>query len=159
MSPTAISLDSAPRRSAAPSSLPDDPRGVGESGPPDTLGEAAEKFEQALVRQFVKVMTKDMFSSSHAGQGGGNWMESQRGRQRDLMTDMIADRLAKADTLEVSEKLAKEWGIDTSDAARASTDSEQTDPHPVAPAETSDPSRPLIDTPPPHDNPRIDRAV
>jgi Rod binding domain-containing protein len=156
------SLDAAAHRSAAASSPPGDARGVGESGPPDTLSEAAEKFEQALVRQFVKVMTKDMFSQSHAGQGGGNWMESQRGRQRDLMTDMIADRLAKADTLEVSEKLAKEWGIDASDAARASTNSEQskqTDSHPVAPAETSAPSRPLIDTPPPHDNPRIDRAV
>lgn len=159
MTPTAISPDSAPRRSAGASAPPGDARGVGESGPPDTLSEAAEKFEQALVRQFVKVMTKDMFSSSHAGQGGGNWMESQRGRQRDLMTDMIADRLAKADTLEVSEKLAKEWGIDSSDAARASPTSKQMEPRPVPPAETSDPSRPLIDTPPTHDKSHIDRAV
>lgn len=152
------SLDAAAHRSAAASSPPGDARGVGESGPPDTLSEAAEKFEQALVRQFVKVMTKDMFSQSHAGQGGGNWMESQRGRQRDLMTDMIADRLAKADTLEVSEKLAKEWGIDASSAARPSASPKQADPHSVAPAEASNLPRSLTD-PPTHDAPHIDRAV
>lgn len=96
-------------------------RGPGDSDPPETPREAAEQFEHALVRQFVQVMTKDLFSQSHAGQGGGNWMESQRGRQRDLMTDMIADRLADAETLDVAETLIRKWGGGSADAAASSS--------------------------------------
>lgn len=47
-------------------------------------------------------------------------MESQRGRQRDLMTDMIADRLADAETLDVAETLIRKWGGGSADAAASS---------------------------------------
>ncbi len=157
--PSSASTSSARRASAAPSPA-DESLGVGESDPPDTLKEAASKFEEVLVRQFVEVMTKDMFSSSHAGKGGGNWMQSQRDRQRDLMTDMIADRLANADTLKISEKLAQDWGIAGPGAGAAPSTTTPADPGSPMPLDTQNSSRPLLDTPPTTRNePHIDHAV
>lgn len=149
------------RSTTGASSAPGPTPGVGDADSPSTPQEAATQFEEVLVRQFVKVMTKDMFSNSLAGEGGGNWMQGQRDRQRDVLTDMITDRIVEADTLEISETLANEWGetgsmTDGSDSAPPT----QGEPHPTAPSETTDAPRPLIDTPPAtHDNSKIDRVV
>lgn len=85
--------------------------GLPEGDTPDTPTEAAEQFEEVLVRQFVKVMTKGMFSKSLSGEGGGGWMQSQRDRQRSMMTDMIADRLSDGDSLQIAETLTERWGV------------------------------------------------
>jgi len=133
----------------------------GEEESPDTPKEAARKFEEVLVRQFTKVMTDDMFSTSLAGEGGGNWMKSQRDRQRDWMTDMITEQLVEANTLGISETLMQKW-----EAGRSNSGSEQEaspDPSELpspAPVQTGDPSRPFVDTPPmTQDESHIDHAV
>ncbi len=128
-------------------------RGPGDSDPPETPREAAEQFEHALVRQFVQVMTKDLFSQSHAGQGGGNWMESQRGRQRDLMTDMIANRLADAETLDVAETLIRKWGGGSANAAASSSAAPSAPPAPDASGTYPAPSSSS------HEPSRIDHAA
>lgn len=76
---------------------------------PETAAEAAQAFEKVLVRQFVKVMTKGMFSTSLTGEGGPGWMESQRGTQRDMMTDLLTDHLVESGALQISEKLTRQW--------------------------------------------------
>lgn len=134
---------------------------MGESGAPESPEEAADQFEKVLVRQFVKVMTEDMFSGSHAGEGGGKWMESQRDRQRDLMTDMITDRITEANTLEVSKTLERKWGIeDDSEAGAATPAALEARPRASSESENASPARPLIDTPPTHsEESHIDHAV
>jgi Rod binding domain-containing protein len=131
--------------------------GAGLSDPanPETPEEAAEQFEQLLVRQFVDVMTEDMYSSSMAGDGGGNWMSSQRDRQRDVMTDMITEKLAEAGDLQIAETLLQNWGIESPDAGESSEGAsgsslpDLVDPLPTAPS----------DTPSSQDRPQIDHAV
>ena len=142
------------RRAAAPSS---GGLGAGLSDPadPETPKEAAEQFEQLLVRQFVDVMTEDMYSSSMAGEGGGNWMSSQRDRQRDVMTDMITEKLAEGGDLQIAETLLRSWGIESPDADKPSEGASEpslpdfVDPLPTAPS----------DTPSSQDRPQIDHAV
>lgn len=158
---TPSSLHATGRSTTGASSAPGPTTGVGDADSPSTPKEAAAQFEEVLVRQFVKVMTKDMFSNSLAGEGGGNWMQGQRDRQRDVLTDMITERIVEADTLQVSETLANEWG--EAEATSDGSDSPppiQGEPPPTAPSETTDAQRPLIDTPPAtYDNSKIDRVV
>lgn len=105
---------------------------------PQTLEEAAKQFEQVLVRQFVKVMTKDMFSASLAGDEGPGWMQSQRGTQRDMMTDMLSQHLAASEDLPIAEQLMKKWGA-PGDAPEtpAAPLREPVDPIPAAPSNPS----------------------
>ncbi|WP_103029859.1 hypothetical protein, partial [Salinibacter altiplanensis] len=109
---------------------------------PETPKEAAEQFEKVLVRQFVDVMTEDMYSSSLAGDEGKNWMSSQRDRQRKVMTNMITDQLTEDGTLQISETLMQSWGTDASpeaDGTKASdTEANEDAPAPASP----DPSVP-----------------
>jgi len=76
---------------------------------PESPEDAAKEFEHVFVRQFVDVMTKDMFSSSLEGGNGHNWMSTQRDRQRDMMTDMITDQIVEAGNLGISETLLRRW--------------------------------------------------
>jgi len=130
--------------------------GAGLSAPanPESPEEAAEQFEKLLVRQFVDVMTEDMYSSSLAGDGGKNWMSSQRDRQRDVMTNMMTEKLAEAGDLQIAETLLQSWGIESS-GEEASEDGagaalpDLVDPLPAAPS----------DTPSSQDRPQIDHAV
>jgi Rod binding domain-containing protein len=135
--------------------------GPGEEPSPDTPKEAARQFEKVLVRQFTKVMTDDMFSSSLAGEGGGKWMESQRDRQRDWMTDMITEQLVESNTLGISETLTQKWGTNRSNAG--TEEGELPDPSELpstTPLPSGEPSRPFVDTPPMiQDESHIDHAV
>lgn len=98
----------------------------------ETPKEAAQQFEQVLVRQFVKVMTKGLFDTSLSGEGGPQWMQGQRDTQRDMMTDMLTEHLAGTDALPIADQLTKQWD----DAA----------PAPTAPtAPTKVPSLPVTD--------------
>ncbi len=154
----AAALAPSPAESSPPSGAAAPGRGPGEEEAPSTPQEAARKFEEVLVRQFTKVMTDDMFSSSLSGEGGGKWMESQRDRQRDWMTDMITEQLVDSNSLGISETLAQKW-----DAAGSTAESDAASPTSVDPAppdESADSSNPFLDTPPATQNEsKIDHAV
>lgn len=114
---------------------------------PETPQEAAEEFEKVLVRRFVKVMTKDMFSTSLTGEDSAGWMKSQRGQQRDMMTDMLTDHLVESEALNISEQLAKEWGVSKPPPASPGPPLRQSlDPLPADPPQS-------------HDEPRLDRSA
>jgi Rod binding domain-containing protein len=133
--------------------------GLTGDGNPETLKEAATQFEKVLVRQFVDVMTEDMYSSSLAGGDGKNWMSSQRDRQRKVMTNMITDQLTEAGNLQISETLMQSWGKDASPeaddteaneglSAPASPDTsvpDMVDPLPAPADPSSSPQRSQID--------------
>ena len=76
---------------------------------PATPEEAAEQFEELLVRQFVEVMTKGMFDASLAGDDGPGWMNSQRDTQRGVMTDVLTQHLVESGALRLSEMLLRQW--------------------------------------------------
>ncbi|WP_251980260.1 hypothetical protein [Salinibacter ruber] len=164
------------RRRASPS-----PGGLGTGltgdDPPETPKEAAEQFEKVLVRQFVDVMTEDMYSSSLAGGDGKNWMSSQRDRQRRVMTGMITDKLTEAGNLQISETLMQSWGTDASaeadapeaDAPEANApeanapEADDAAPAPASPEnsipEFVDPLPAPADPSTPTDRPQIDHVV
>ncbi len=149
------------RRRASPS-----PGGLGTGltgdDPPETPKEAAEQFEKVLVRQFVDVMTEDMYSSSLAGGDGKNWMSSQRDRQRRVMTGMITDKLTEAGNLQISETLMQSWGTDASVEANA-PEADDAAPAPASPEnsipEFVDPLPAPADPSTPTDRPQIDHVV
>ncbi|MCS3627533.1 Rod binding domain-containing protein [Salinibacter ruber] len=154
------------RRRASPS-----PGGLGTGltgdDPPETPKEAAEQFEKVLVRQFVDVMTEDMYSSSLAGGDGKNWMSSQRDRQRRVMTGMITDKLTEAGNLQISETLMQSWGTDASaeaDGTEANApEADDATPAPASPEnsipEFVDPLPAPADPSTPTDRPQIDHVV
>jgi Rod binding domain-containing protein len=74
---------------------------------PRTEAEAAEQFETVLVRQFVQVMTKDLFQSSLAGEGGVGG--GQADMQRDVLTDALTDHLVESGALQLSDLLLRQW--------------------------------------------------
>lgn len=134
MSPSdRVAHSPAPLQSAASPGLGSDlPNGRD----PQTLAEAAKEFESVLVRQFVEVMTKDMFTSSLAGENGPGWMKSQRGTQRDMMTDMLTDHLVESGALSISEQLMKKWGASSASSSPAESPlQESMDLHPASPIE------------------------
>lgn len=77
--------------------------------PPENPKEAAAQFEKVLVKQFVKVMTKNMFDASLSGEDGPNWMQGQRRRQRDILTDVISQHIVDSDTLGIRDMLLRQW--------------------------------------------------
>lgn len=128
--------------------------GLTGSANPETPEEAAEQFEKVLVRQFVDVMTEDMYSSSLAGDEGKHWMGSQRDRQRRIMTDMIADKLTEAGDLQISETLMQSWGVESSpEESDAKTSSDEYTPDFV------DPLPAPADPPSSQDRTQIDHVV
>ncbi|MCS4195229.1 hypothetical protein [Salinibacter ruber] len=150
------------RRRASPS-----PGGLGTGltggdANPETPKEAAEQFEKVLVRQFVDVMTEDMYSSSLSGGDGKNWMSSQRDRQRRVMTGMITDKLTEAGNLQISETLMQSWGTDASAEADA-PEADDATPAPASPEnsipEFVDPLPAPADPSTPTDRPQIDHVV
>ncbi len=81
----------------------------------DSPEEAARQFESVLVRQFVEVMTKDLFQS---GEEGG--MTGQADLQRDTLTDTLTDHLVESGTFGIADLMMRQWtqsGRVPSDAA------------------------------------------
>lgn len=66
--------------------------------------EAARQFEAVLVRQFVEVMTKDLFDG---GEEGG--MTGQADLQRDTLTDTLTDHLVDSGTFGVADLMIAQW--------------------------------------------------
>ena len=97
---------------------------------PETPEEAAEQFEQMLVKQFVDGMTKGLYKSTLSGEDGPSWMKGQRDAQRDVLTDVLTDHLVEAEVLGIRERMLKQWS--SGDAA----------------AEDAPDTPPLLDAPP-----------
>ncbi len=73
-------------------------------GEPRTPEEAAEQFEALLVRQFVEVMTKDLFESE-----GSTLPAAQSDQQRDAMTDALTQELVETGALRFRDLLLRQW--------------------------------------------------
>ena len=74
------------------------------SRPADSPEAAARQFESVLVRQFVEVMTKDLFDG---GPEGG--MTGQADLQRDTLTDTLTDHLVESGTFGVADLMIAQW--------------------------------------------------
>lgn len=163
MTPTSFHSDAAvqARQNGAVSPADGTSTAAGDDGSPKTPEEAARKFEKVLVRQFTKMMTKDMFSSSLAGEGGGNWMESQRDRQREHMTDMITEQLVESNSLGISEKLMQKWKTGEENGATDAPSPDALDdvPTDVPDVPTESFSPPAPPTPTPQNESHIDHAA
>ena len=66
--------------------------------------EAARQFESVLVRQFVEVMTKDLFDSEAEGM-----LTGQADLQRDTLTDTLTDHLVASGTFGIADLMVAQW--------------------------------------------------
>lgn len=66
---------------------------------------AAAQFEAVLVRQFVEVMTRDLFDGESEGM-----LTGQADLQRDTLTDALTDHLVESGTLGIADLLLAQWG-------------------------------------------------
>lgn len=81
---------------------------LGQTKPPKNPQEAAEQFEQVLVRQFVQTMTKDLFDNPLSGKNSGA-VASQGRLQSEALTDTVTRELVEQDAFGISELLLKQW--------------------------------------------------
>ena len=61
------------------------------------------------MRQFVAVMTKDLFKDNLAGDDGPGWIKGQQNTQRDVLTDVLTQHLVKSGALRISDLLLRQW--------------------------------------------------
>jgi len=86
------------------------PTGVPGTGPKaHTPEEAAQQFEEILIRQFTQTMTKGLFESSLAGEDGPGWMKGHQSQQQDILAGELAKHLMASGTLRLSELLLRQW--------------------------------------------------
>ena len=71
---------------------------------------AARQFEEVLVREFVRTMTKDLFTGSIAGEDGAGWVKAQGSAQSDALTDAVTKHLVDSGTLGIQDMLMRKWG-------------------------------------------------
>ena len=71
--------------------------------------EAAKEFEKILVKQFVQVLTEQMFESNLAGEDGPGWMKSYGNQQKQTLTDILSDHLVEKGTFNISSVILKQW--------------------------------------------------
>ena len=72
--------------------------------PAESPEEAARQFEAVLVRQFVEVMTKDLFDGE--GEGG---LTGQADLQRETLTDTLTSHLVESGTFGVADLMIAQW--------------------------------------------------
>ena len=72
--------------------------------PAESPEDAARQFEAVLVRQFVEVMTKDLFDGD--AEGG---LTGQADLQRDTLTDTLTDHLVESGTFGVADLMIAQW--------------------------------------------------
>ncbi len=132
---TPIGSPTTPARAAtaSPAGAPDRPA--------DSPEAAARQFESVLVRQFVEVMTKDLFDG---GAEGG--MAGQADLQRDTLTDTLTDHLVESGTFGVADLMIAQWrrsgrlpAEPAADALAAGPDAAETG---VAGPSAAEPTRP-----------------
>jgi len=98
-----------PNSPALPASVPD------AQAKPETKAEAAKQFEEVLVREFVKLMMKDLFKADLSGEEGPSWMGNYSDMQRDIMTDTLTKHLVAQDNLGLADLLTRRWGLPTAE--------------------------------------------
>lgn len=76
---------------------------------PHTPEEAARQFEELLLRQFVQVMTRNLFRESLTGDEAPGWLSTYRDTQRDALTNVLARHLAEQGRLGIAELLLRQW--------------------------------------------------
>jgi len=72
--------------------------------PAEDPAEAARQFESVLVRQFVEVMTKDLFQGGEEGM-----LTGQADLQRDTLTDTLTEHLVDNGTFGIADLLMAQW--------------------------------------------------
>lgn len=77
----------------------------GPARPAESPEAAARQFESVLVRQFVDVMTRDLFK---AGAEGG-MLTGQSDLQRDTLTDVLTEHLVDSGTFGVADLMMRQW--------------------------------------------------
>ena len=70
----------------------------------ETPEEAARQFEAVLVRQFVEVLTRDLFKSE-----AGGMLTGQADLQRDTITDVLTDTLVDSGSFGVADLMTQQW--------------------------------------------------
>ncbi len=75
--------------------------------------DAAKQFEEVLVREFVRTMTKGLFSGSLAGEDGAGWVKAQGEAQADVLADAVTKHLVDSGTLGVADILLQGWKTQT----------------------------------------------
>ncbi|MBO6575831.1 MAG: hypothetical protein JJ896_12575 [Rhodothermales bacterium] len=86
----------------SPQAAPDQPK-------PRNPEEAARQFEEVLVREFVREMTKDLFGGSLAGEQGAGWVKAQGEAQGDALTDVLTRHLVESGTMGIADMLLEKW--------------------------------------------------
>ena len=128
--------------SATPSPVPAGPARSAES--PE---EAARQFESVLVRQFVEVMTRDLFK---AGAEGG-MLTGQADLQRDTLTDVLTEHLVDSGTFGVADLMMRQWTragrVSTETPAEAPADASPAPVPPPAPPPATPAPGPFLDAP------------
>lgn len=82
----------------------------------DDQARAAREFERVLVKQFVQVMTKDLFKS--IDDGAMSSVEAYGDIQRDTLADVLTDHLVDSGTFNLQDLLLRQWARQaTSDAS------------------------------------------
>ena len=107
---------------ASPTPPAHSPSASGDARSPE---EAARQFESVLVRQFVEVMTKDLFNSEAEGM-----LTGQADLQRDTLTDTLTDHLVESGTFGIAELMIQQW----QESGRMAPDALQDAPLPDASA-------------------------
>lgn len=99
-------------RRRAPSSVETDDGGLPLQGGQRARSpqEAAKQFEEVLVREFVRTMTKGLFEEGLGGEDTAGWVKAQGSAQTDALTDAVTRHLVDSGQLGISELLLAKWG-------------------------------------------------
>ena len=106
------------------------PSGAVDTRPPANAAEAADQFEEVLVRELVDAMTQSLFKQPLSGEDGPQWMASYADTQRDVLADVLTDHLLASGTLQFSDLMLQRWNRGSAEQSVSS------------PASTSDTSKP-----------------
>jgi peptidoglycan hydrolase FlgJ len=74
--------------------------------------DAAREFERVLVKQFVQVMTKDLFKSTD--EDAMSSVGAYGDIQRDALADVLTDHLVSSRTFKLQDLLLRQWAREAS---------------------------------------------
>ena len=102
----------------------DIPKGVAglprEEPKPRTPEEAARQFEEVLVKQMVREMTKGIFDNNLTGDDAPQWMGAYSEMQSDVLTTELAKQLTESGKIGISDLLMKQWKRQDAEQEQAS---------------------------------------
>jgi len=87
--------------------------------------QAAEQFEQILVKQMVETMTKNLFEGGLAGDDAPQWLGAYNDMQSDVLATELAHQMTRNGKLGIAELLMKQWArqSETAGTPASGTDS------------------------------------